>query len=66
MKSNVGGIDRILRIAVGALLMALAAMNVVGWWGWLGLIPLATGFFRFCPAYPLLGISSCKSSNKVS
>ena len=66
MKSNVGGIDRILRIAIGALLVALAAMNVVGWWGWLGLIPLATGFFRFCPAYPLLGISSCKSSNKVS
>ena len=53
MKSNVGGIDRILRIAVGALLVALAAMNVVGWWGWLGLIPFATGFFRFCPAYPL-------------
>ena len=66
MKSNVGGIDRILRIAVGALLVALAAMNEVGWRGWLGLIPLATGFFRFCPAYPLLGISSCKSSNKVS
>jgi len=66
MKSNVGGIDRILRIAVGALLVALAAMNVVGWWGWLGLIPLATGFFRFCPAYPLLGISSCKNSNKAS
>ncbi|MBU3578596.1 DUF2892 domain-containing protein [Polynucleobacter sp. 73C-SIWE] len=59
MKCNVGGIDRILRIAVGALLVALAASNVVGWWGWLGVIPLATGLFRFCPAYPLLGINSC-------
>jgi len=59
MKCNVGGIDRILRIAVGALLVALAASNVVGWWGWLGVIPLATGLFRFCPAYPLFGINSC-------
>ena len=63
MKCNVGGIDRILRIAVGALLVALAASNVVGWWGWLGVIPLATGLFRFCPAYPLLGINSCGTSS---
>ncbi len=62
MKCNVGGIDRVLRIAVGALLVALAASNVVGWWGWLGLIPMATGLFRFCPAYPLLGINSCGTS----
>lgn len=59
MKCNVGGIDRILRIAVGALLVGLAATGTVAWWGWLGLIPLATGVFRFCPAYPLLGINSC-------
>lgn len=59
MKSNVGGIDRILRIAVGALLLVLAVSNVIGWWGWLGVIPMATGLFRFCPAYPLLGINSC-------
>ena len=57
---NVGGIDRVLRILVGLVLIALAATNTVGLWGWLGLIPLATGLFRFCPAYPILGISSCK------
>ena len=62
MKCNVGGIDRVLRIAIGALLVALAASNVVGWWGWLGLIPMATGLFRFCPAYLLLGANSCGSS----
>ena len=60
MQANVGGIDRILRIAVGALLVSLAITNVIGMWGWLGLIPLATGVFRFCPAYPLLGIKTCK------
>ena len=62
MKCNIGGIDRILRIAVGIVLVTLAANGIVGWWGWLGLIPLATGIFRFCPAYPLLGVSSCGTS----
>ena len=59
MKINVGGIDRILRILVGVVLVALAATDQVGWWGWLGVVPLATGLFRFCPAYPLLGINTC-------
>ncbi|MEO0047236.1 MAG: hypothetical protein RLZZ410_195 [Pseudomonadota bacterium] len=60
MQCNVGGIDRILRITVGALLVILAITNVIGIWGWIGLIPMATGIFRFCPAYPLLGIKTCK------
>ncbi len=60
MQCNVGGIDRALRIVVGALLVILAITNVVGVWGWIGVVPLATGIFRFCPAYPLLGIKTCK------
>jgi hypothetical protein len=59
MKSNVGGIDRILRIVVGAALIAAAATGTVGLWGYLGVLPLLTGLFRFCPAYPLLGMSTC-------
>ena len=59
MKFNVGGIDRILRIVVGIVLIALAAMGTIGWWGWLGVVPLATGLFRFCPAYSLLGMNTC-------
>ncbi|QXL84563.1 DUF2892 domain-containing protein [Comamonas sp. NLF-1-9] len=59
MLNNVGGIDRILRILVGIVLIALAATGVVGWWGYLGVLPLATGLFRFCPAYSLLGIRTC-------
>ncbi|MDR2327429.1 MAG: DUF2892 domain-containing protein [Acidovorax sp.] len=60
MKNNVGGLDRILRILVGLVLIALAATSTVGWWGWLGIVPLLTGLLRFCPLYPVLGISSCK------
>jgi O-antigen ligase len=59
MKTNVGGIDRILRIAFGALLIVLALAGTIGAWGWLGLIPLATGIFRTCPLYQLIGFSSC-------
>ncbi len=59
MKANVGGIDRIARIIVGLALIALAATGSVGVWGWIGFVPLLTGLVRWCPLYPLLGISSC-------
>lgn len=60
MQCNVGSTDRVLRIAVGSLLIVLALSGVIGSWGWIGLIPLATGIFRFCPAYPLLGMNTAK------
>ena len=59
MKANVGGIDRILRIAVGALLIVLAALNVIGVWGYIGAVLVASGLFRFCPAYLPFGFSTC-------
>ena len=59
MKFNVGGIDRILRIVVGLVLIGLAATGVVGWWGYIGVVPVLTGVFRFCPAYGLLGMNTC-------
>lgn len=61
MKPNVGGIDRILRIVVGIALMGLAAAGTIGWWGWLGIVPLATGLVGWCPPYALLGVSTCKA-----
>ncbi|MBE7941764.1 MULTISPECIES: DUF2892 domain-containing protein [Ramlibacter] len=61
MTKNVGGIDRALRITVGLVLIALAATGTVGWWGWLGLVPLATGAIGWCPPYALLGLSTCKA-----
>lgn len=59
MKVNVGGIDRILRIVAGLALIALTLTGVIGAWGWLGVVPLATGLLRFCPIYPLLGLNTC-------
>lgn len=59
MKANIGTIDRSLRIVVGLLLIGLSLSGVIGLWGWIGLVPLATGAFRFCPVYTLLGIKTC-------
>ncbi|KIV62343.1 Permeases of the major facilitator superfamily [Pseudomonas sp. FeS53a] len=59
MTANVGTLDRTLRLIVGLLLIALAVFGVIGTWGYIGIVPLLTGLFRFCPAYPLLGINTC-------
>lgn len=59
MSNNVGGIDRILRIVVGLVLIGLTLSGSIGAWGWLGLVPLATATFGFCPLYTVLGFSSC-------
>lgn len=63
MKANVGGIDRIVRIGAGAVLVALAATGTVGWWGWLGAVPLATGLMGWCPPYAMFGFSTCAVKN---
>lgn len=59
MSRNVGTIDRLIRVAIGAMLVALALAGVVGAWGYVGIIPLLTGAVGSCPAYTLLGFSSC-------
>jgi hypothetical protein len=59
MKANVGTIDRVVRITAGLALIAGAATGTIGLWGWIGVVPLATGTFRFCPAYLPFGLSTC-------
>jgi hypothetical protein len=61
MKANVGSIDRILRVALGLVLMGLAFTGTIGWWGWLGIVPLATGLVGWCPPYAILGLSTCRT-----
>lgn len=61
MQLNVGGIDRKLRIVVGVLVLAsffvLPAPNK--YWALIGIVPLLTGLFSFCPLYTVLGMNSC-------
>ncbi|HAT31927.1 MAG TPA: DUF2892 domain-containing protein [Janthinobacterium sp.] len=56
MKTNVGNIDRTIRILLGAGLISATLFGLIGVWGWLGVIPLMTGIVRFCPAYLPFGI----------
>jgi hypothetical protein len=69
-KKNVGGIDRALRVIAGAALIAFA-LGVFGpspyaIYGWIGVVPLLTAFIGFCPAYVLIGLSTCPTEPKKS
>jgi len=61
MKANVGSIDRVVRIIVGLGLIGATLAGVIGMWGWIGIVPLLTGVFRFCPAYLPFGLNTCKT-----
>ena len=68
MKKKVGGVDKIVRIVIGIVLIGYAvAEPVLGFdtgynvWGWIGVIPLGTALISFCPLYPIFGISTYKT-----
>jgi hypothetical protein len=58
MQANIGKIDRIIRIVAGLLLLSLVFIGPKTLWGLVGLVPLATAFINFCPAYKLLGVDT--------
>lgn len=59
MERNEGKTDRALRIVAGIVLVLLAAGGALGPWAWLGLVPLLTGLFGFCPLYRVFGWNTC-------
>ncbi|NMF99001.1 DUF2892 domain-containing protein [Aromatoleum toluolicum] len=59
MNANVGGIDKILRIVAGLILIGLAIMGIGAPWTWIGVVPLATGLMGWCPAYSIFGVNTC-------
>lgn len=59
MKANVGRVDKWIRILLGVALIAWALTNGPVW-AWIGIVPLATGLFNFCPLYRVLGINTCR------
>ena len=62
MNKNAGTLDRTLRIVAGLVLIALSITGTVGPWGWIGIVPLATGLLGWCPAYTLFGIKTCRTT----
>jgi hypothetical protein len=61
---NEGNVDRIIRVIVGLGLLSLVVVGPQTLWGLVGLVPLLTGIFGFCPAYKLLGLNTCPVSNR--
>lgn len=62
MPCNEGKIDRLLRVIVGLVLIALVFVGPMTPWGWLGVVPLLTGLVGFCPVYTILGINTCRKA----
>lgn len=56
---NEGTLDRVLRVIFGLAIISLAFVGPKTLWAWLGLIPLLTGLFGYCPAYAVFGIRTC-------
>ncbi len=59
LKTNEGNNDRTMRVVLGLLLVSLVFVGPKTPWGWLGLVPIATGLVGFCPLYAILGINTC-------
>jgi len=66
MKKNIQPVERVVRVGGGLLLVSLAFWGPANYWFLLGLIPVATGIVGWCPPYAILGISTCKTSEKKS
>jgi len=56
---NEGAVDRAVRVVAGAALIGGAVMGPLAPWGWIGVVPLATGILGTCPLYSLIGASTC-------
>ena len=65
MKKNIGKIERIIRVAVGLVLLSLTIVGPQTLWGLIGILPLVTGLVGWCPPYAMLGISTCKKCNST-
>ena len=58
MKTNIGKMDRVIRIIVGVGILG-AGYYFKSWWSLVGMVPLLTAFVGFCPAYIPFGLSTC-------
>lgn len=67
MKTNVGTADRVIRIVVGLVLLSLVFIleGAARWWGFIGIIPLATGLIGWCALYVPFGINTRRSAHET-
>ena len=63
MDKNIGSLDKIIRVLVGLVLLALVFVGPQSAWGWIGLPVILIALFSWCPLYKVLGVSTCKRCN---
>lgn len=66
MQNNLGTIDRTLRIVAGLVLLSLVFIGPQTPWGWIGVVPLLTALIGWCPAYKIVGLSTCAKCQSQS
>ncbi|BEP51753.1 MULTISPECIES: YgaP family membrane protein [Variovorax] len=64
LSKNIGPLERTARVGGGTLLIMLAATEIVGRWGYIGVVPLLTGVIGTCPLYSLFGFSTCARARR--
>ena len=64
LSKNIGPLDRTVRVSGGVLLIVLAATEIIGLWGYIGVVPLLTGVIGTCPLYSLFGFSTCARAKR--
>ncbi len=60
MRVNESGMERVVRVLAGLIILSIVFVGPQSWWGLIGLVPLVTGLAGNCPVYSILGISTCK------
>ena len=64
MKTNIGKVERVVRVVAGVGILSLAFVGPQSAWGYLGVLPLLTGLLGWCPPYALLGVSTVSHGSK--
>ena len=64
LSKNIGPLERTARVSGGTLLIVLAATEIIGRWGYIGVVPLLTGVIGTCPPYSLFGFSTCARARR--
>ena len=59
LPTNEHPVERVLRTILGLGVLSLAFVGPKTPWGYLGIVPLATGLLGSCPLYTLFGWSTC-------
>lgn len=66
LPTNEHNVERVIRVVLGLVLLSLVFVGPQTAWGWLGIVPLATGLIGSCPLYTIFGFSTCPAKKPTA